>query len=72
MSVRGFLCLFWRETHTKGLRAKFPTRPEEDESSEQKKAVNKNRGKAMVRERRLLSEVLGPVDVEAGLANVRG
>ena len=24
-------CLFWRETHTKGLRARFPTRLEEDE-----------------------------------------
>ena len=29
--VRGSLCLFWRETHTKGLCARFPTRPEEDE-----------------------------------------
>ena len=31
MQVRRFLCLFWRETHTKGLRARFPTRLEEDE-----------------------------------------
>ena len=29
--VRESLCLFWRETHTKGLRARSPTRPEEDE-----------------------------------------
>ena len=28
--VRGSRCLFWRETHTKGLRARFPTRLEED------------------------------------------
>ena len=27
----GVLCLFWRKTHTKGLRARLPTRPEEDE-----------------------------------------
>ena len=26
--VRESLCLFWRETHTKGQRARFPTRPE--------------------------------------------
>ena len=25
------LCLLWRETHAKGLRVRFPTRPEEDE-----------------------------------------
>ena len=29
--VRGFLGLFWRETHTKGLRVRSPTRPGEDE-----------------------------------------
>ena len=31
VQVRESLCLFWRETHTKGLRARSPTRPEEDE-----------------------------------------
>ena len=47
--VRGSLCLFWRETHTKGLRARFPTSPEEDEGRkvpERKKGVrrrNQNR-----------------------------
>ena len=29
--VRRSLCLFWRETCTKGLCARFATRPEEDE-----------------------------------------
>ena len=29
--VRGPLCLFWRETHTKGLCVRLPTKPEEDE-----------------------------------------
>ena len=29
--VRRFFCLFWRETHTKGVRARLPTRPIEDE-----------------------------------------
>ena len=31
MPVRRFLCLFWRKTHTKGLRTIFTTTPEEDE-----------------------------------------
>ena len=38
-----FLCLFWRETHTKGLCARFPTRSEEGPMAEQKRAVNKRR-----------------------------
>ena len=29
-SEDSFVC-FWRENYTKGLRARFPTRPEEDE-----------------------------------------
>ena len=38
--------LFWRETHAKGLCARSPTRPEEDEGkqsprAEQKKPVNR-------------------------------
>ena len=40
--------------------------------SQQKRAVNGSWRKVMVRERGLLSEKLGPVDPEAGLANVRG
>ena len=40
--------------------------------SQQKKAVNWSRGKVTVRERRPLSEELGPVESEAGLVNVRG
>ena len=39
-----------------------------EEGSQQERAVNRSRGKPMVRERRLL----GPVDSEAGLANMRG
>ena len=31
MPVTGPFCLFWRETHTKDLHARYPTRPEEDE-----------------------------------------
>ena len=67
MPVRGFLCLIWRETHTKGLRAGFPTRLEEDEG---RKAPGQNRevdrthqskevggGEADGRERQLLEPV---------------
>ena len=78
MSVRGFLCLFWREIFTKGLPTRFPRRLEEDEGTQspravnRKKAVNRSQGKAMVRERLLLSEELGPVDSEARSANLRG
>ena len=32
--VKGSLCLFWRKTRTKGLRARFPMRPEEDEGKQ--------------------------------------
>ena len=54
MPVRGFLCLFWLEIHTKGLRTRFPTRPEEDNEgprAEQKKAVNRRRQSARVSSR---------------------
>ena len=30
----GSLCLFWHETHTKGVRVRLPTRPEEDRTEE--------------------------------------
>ena len=63
---------FLREIHTKGLRARFLTRPEEDEGKQDPRAVNRSRGKATVRERRLLREELGPVDTKARSANVRG
>ena len=77
--VRRFLCLFWHETHIKGLRVRLG----EDEGKQGSKAVNRreaNRAvswreqttevgvKPTVRERRLL----GPVGPEARLANVRG
>ena len=29
--LRRYLCLFWRETHTKGLRVRSPARPEVEE-----------------------------------------
>ena len=55
---------------------RFPTRPEEDEERQGSRAeqigVNDSQGKAMVRERRLLKEELGPVDQEARSANARG
>ena len=65
-------CLFWGEANTKGLRAKSPWRPKEDEGRQGPRAVNRSRGKATVREGWLLNEELGPVDIEAGWANVRG
>ena len=53
--VRGFLFLFWCETHTKGLGARFLTWPEEDEEKQGPRAVNNDsQWKAMVRERRQL------------------
>ena len=53
-------------------RARFPTRPKEDEEKQGSRAGNRNRGKATVRERLLLSEELEPVDSEAWSANARG
>ena len=42
------------------------------QSSQQKKGVSNSQGKATVRERRLPSEELGPVDPEARSASARG
>ena len=70
--VREFLCLFWRESYTKGLHTRFPTRLEEDKEKQGPRAVNRSQKKAMVREKWLLSEKLGPVDSEARSANARG
>ena len=63
--VRGSLCLFWCETHTKGLRTRSPMRPEEDkgrkvperkvpenrteQGSRQNKAVDRSQGKPTAR-----------------------
>ena len=41
MPVRGSLCLYWCETHTKDLRARFPTRPEEDKGRQEPKIEQK-------------------------------
>ena len=38
--VRESLCLFWCETHTKSLRARTPTRPEEDEGKKVPETVD--------------------------------
>ena len=43
LPVRRFLCLFWRETHTKDLRMRSPMRPEEDEGRQGPRAVNRRR-----------------------------
>ena len=43
-----------------------------EESSQQKRAINRSQGKATVRKRRLPSEELRPVDLEAWSANARG
>ena len=90
---RGFGCqsedpfvLFWCEIHTKGLRAKFPTRPEEDEGRKvpvskeggRTKRTEQGNGKSTAVSRREQStevggsRLLGPVGPEAGLTNVRG
>ena len=37
------ITLFWRETHTKGLSARFPTRPEEDEGRKVPESAAENR-----------------------------
>ena len=72
LPVRGFLSLFWRETHTR-----FPPRPEEDEEKQGPRAVNREE-LATVRERRRLergscwSELLGLVDPEARSDSSRG
>ena len=42
------------------------------QGSQQNKAVNRSRGKTTVRERRLLSEELGPVDSKPRTVNARG
>ena len=58
------------------LRARFPTRPEEDELRQGPRAgqirVSDSQEKVTVRVRRLLKEELGPVDSEARSANARG
>ena len=56
----------------RNLHARFPTRSEEDEERQSPRAVNRSRGTVMVRERRLPSEELGPVDSEAGSTSARG
>ena len=44
MPFRGSLSLFWRETHTKGLRARFPIdRKRTEGGSRQRKADNRSR-----------------------------
>ena len=50
--VRGFLFLFRREIHTKGLRTIFSTRPGEDEEKQVPRAVNKRKELALVRKKR--------------------
>ena len=70
-SEDSFVC-FGEKPTQKGLRTRFPTRSEDDKKNQGPRAVNRSRGKAMVRERRLLSEEWGPVNSEAKSANVRG
>ena len=50
--MRGFLCLFWRKTHTNGLSVRFPMIPEEVEERQGPRANREEL--ATVRERRLL------------------
>ena len=71
--------LFWRETHTKGLRVRFRTRPEEDEGrnvpeqnteedrTDQSTEEIRAKNRALCRR----EQELGCVVTVAGLANVR-
>ena len=43
VQVRVLFCLFWRETHTKGLHARFSTRPEKDKGKQSPKAVDRRK-----------------------------
>ncbi len=55
MPVRESLCLFWRESHTKGLHARFPTRPEEDEGKkvpESRKGDSQEKTEQTIRQKR--------------------
>ena len=86
--VRRFLCLYGRETHTKGLHTRSPTRSEEDggrkvpeqsreETSQQKEAEQRSGQNKAVDRSEQSSEVegsrpLGSVDPDARLANMRG
>ena len=77
--VKGLFCLFWHETHTKGLRARFPTTPEEDEGRKipegtEGDRTEKGRGQGGGQTRAVgrREQELELVDSEAGLANVRG
>ena len=60
LSASQRISLFWREAHTKSLRTRFPTRPEEDEERQgpraEQKGVSDSQGKVTVRERQLLKE----------------
>ena len=83
--VRGSLCLFWRETHSKGLHPRSPTRPKEDEWSQENREVDRTEQSTEVGESResreegsrLIGAVcrreqeLESVDSKAGLANGR-
>ena len=68
--VRGFLCLFWHKTRTKGLHARFPMRLEEQKR-------RKHRSRQLAENRTGQSTEVGgsrlpePVDPEAGFANMR-
>ena len=78
LPVRGPLCLFWREPPTKSVHVRLPTKPEEDEGrAVPERAEETNQQNRVVSRREQSIEVegsrlLGPVDPEARLANVRG
>ena len=72
VSASKFLCLFWRKTHTKGLRAIFPTRPKEDERRKVPELRTEKEAKQRSGDNRAVSRrLLGCVVSDAGLANVR-
>ena len=49
--VREFLCLFWCETHTKGLHVRFSMSAEEDEGRQGPRAVDRRKQSTEIRER---------------------
>ena len=74
-SEDSFVCFGAKPTQ-KGLRARFPTRPEEDEERKgpgaEQKGISGSQGKVTVRERQLLKKDQRPVDQEARSPSARG
>ena len=64
--VRGSRCLFWRETHTKGLRAGFPTRLEEQEERQGPRKKESRTEQSRTEQGRELNRVVDRTGQSAG------